>query len=155
MRFTKKVSYKLAKPLTTLALVAASFGCSKDEPEDLTPIHDTAYPFNIYVESVDDYIKQVAASADSASVRNVFLLGDGISWGGGFTTTELFDVAINPILNGVSEKNRYKVKGKGPLRYVKMDDKNPETYKQNQADSVRLRNFGFEFQEMFYTSKQY
>ena len=152
MRFSKKLSYKLAKPLTTLALVAASFGCNKGESEDLTPIHDTEYIIGFdKVPNLDKFFRNVGRSADSASVRNVILRGDCKSWGGAYTPSEIREILIEPALQAAG-KNQYKVIGRDTLPYLGMcRDILPERYKQEQRDSAWLRDeFGLIISPVYY-----
>ena len=152
MRFTKTLSYKLARPLTTLALVAASFGCNKGESEDLTPIHDTEYVIGFdKIPDLKKFIRNVARSADSTSVRNVILRGDCESWGGAYSPSEVREILIDPVLNAAG-KNRYKVIGRDTLPYLGMSrDINPAVYAQEQRDSAWLRDeFGLIISPVYY-----
>ncbi len=156
MRFTKKVSYKLAKPLTTLALVAASFGCNKENDDPIVPERDTAvYTFNDFLFGKPEVIEQIGRSADSANIRRVILESDDLGWGAGINTTELRTLGVERLINTAKEENRYKFSGRNTLFGVAMDDTNPEIYKQHQIDSAWLADFGFDFKlGVFYESQR-
>lgn len=140
MRFSKKLSYKLAKPLTTLALVVASFGCHKDNGEDPIPTHETTYKFGARPTDWDAFIDNVKRSADSASVERVIVYCiPEQQFGGGVSTSEFREFCCERVLDAVSPKNRHKVIGGGNARYLGMHPTRPE-YAQEQADSAWIND---------------
>jgi hypothetical protein len=69
---TLPYSWKKLIPTAMLALTPAAFmSCDKDdEPE--VPLHDTEYTFNIDTNEWPTF-EQIKASADSSSVRTIYL----------------------------------------------------------------------------------
>ncbi|MDR0427409.1 MAG: hypothetical protein LBH12_02275 [Dysgonamonadaceae bacterium] len=93
--------------------------------------HDTKYMFSKYDFSNIMPTDKIKASADSAQVRNIYLVTEE-EW------TNLADRNINNMINNVfkpAKKVSLKVKGKGNLKF-KLGVINP-------ADSLWLVQFGF------------
>ena len=141
MKYRKVIPFKL-KNLLPMAVIAGSTiffaACHKKPlPE---PQHDTTYVWGKHYWTEVWPADKVVASADSSSVRNVFLMNDGISWEGSSTT--LIMKQLTPIIESVPSGNRYKLRGAGTLNGVSMG--NEQTYK----DSITLANLGFKINKV-------
>ena len=123
-----------------LTLIAAfSFSaCNKTEPQ-----HDTTYVWGKNNWSaVQPLDQKVPSSADSASVRYVYLLNDGNSWTG--TPASWILRNLNRIIELVALENRHKIRGSGTLNDVGiLQDKDV-------LDSITLSKMGFQFGMVHY-----
>lgn len=101
--------------------------------------HNTYYIFgvnnwdNIAPEKTDN----VAKSADSTLVNNVFLKNDGVSFDGMLARDIL--ARINPVIGSVPSVNRHKVRGTGTLNGAGIAEEKDVT------DSTKLAELGFAF----------
>lgn len=124
------------------ALIAAFMfsACNKTAPQ-----HDTTYVWGKNNRSaVKPLDQKVPVSADSASVRYVYLLNDGRSWTG--TPTSWLLNNLNNIIEHVAPENRHKIRGAGTLHDVGiLQDKDV-------SDSVSLAKMGFKFGKTHYGS---
>ena len=128
-----------------MAVVAGStifFGACHKKPLP-EPQHDTTYVWGKNNWSaVQPLDQKVPASADSASVRYIYLLNDGNSWTG--TPTSWILRNLNMIIEPVSLENRHKVRGAGTLHDVGiLQDKDV-------LDSIALSQMGFQFGMVHY-----
>ena len=115
-------------------LIVATIACEKEEPQ-----HDTTYVWGFEYWTEIWPANKIIASADSTSVRNVFLKNDGKSLSG--LNVSFIRESLEPIVNTVPSENRYKIRGAGNLRHLYITDKN---------DSTWLSQFGFKFIEPRY-----
>ena len=140
MNYKKIIPYKLRRALSMATIAGATLlpvACEKEEPQ-----HDTTYVWGCYDWSKIWPADKVAASADSASVRNVFLENDGVSLSG--LDVSFIKISLEPVINAVTPENRYKVRGAGNLRHLYITDKNDRTW---------LSQFGFKIVEPRYKQR--
>lgn len=130
--------------LVLVAVILLNASCGKNSHESEQPHHNTTYVWGnnnwdaIWPETTDN----VARSADSTLVDNVFLLNDGKSFQG-IHTSDLMRWT-NIVIESVRPENRYKVRGVGKLN---------ETYianKQDVQDSISLAKLGYTFGNVRY-----
>ena len=93
----------------------------------------------------------VVASADSTSVRTVYLHSDGVWWGGAFNMNELREWVLEPVLNDIPERNRHKIRGAGIINgpLFRTDDK--QMFTKQYEDSVWLSKMGFIIKDPIYS----
>ena len=143
MKFHKTITYKIKNLIPMMAIAGATLlppACCKVEQEKREPHHNTTYVWGKYNWDAVNPAKtdNVAASADSTLVDNVFLLNDGASWEGSPTTLILEQ--LNVIMESVKPENRYKIRGAGILYNV-----GTSTTEQTHKDSIKLAQMGFKF----------
>lgn len=141
MKFKQIIPYKLRRALSMATIAGATILPAACEKE--VPIHDTTYVWGKNNWSaVQPLDQKVPSSADSTSVRYVYLLNDGNSWHG--TSTSWILEALNMIIEPVSSENRHKVRGAGTLYDVGIgQDKDV-------LDSIALSKMGFQFGKVHY-----
>lgn len=144
MKYRKVISFKL-KNLLPMAVVAGStifFGACHKKPVP-EPQHDTTYVWGIdNWSAVQPLDQKVPASADSASVRYIYLLNDGNSLQGAPTSWILKN--MNMIIEQVVPQNRHKIRGAGTLHDVGiLQDKDV-------LDSIALAKMDFQFGKVHY-----
>ena len=139
MKYKKTLPYKL-KLTAAIGLPLLLGACNKTDPR-----HDTTYVWGKNNWSaVKPLDQKVPVSADSASVRYVYLLNDGKSWTG--TPTSWILKNLNNIIEHVAPENRHKIRGAGTLHDVGIgQDKDV-------SDSVSLAKMGFKFGKVHYGS---
>ena len=139
----KEASAYLKRALPVLGFAGATLftSCEKDEPT--IPLHDTTYVWGRNNMAQLFPTDNVVASADSTSVRTVYLHSDGAPWGGAFNMTELREWVLEPVLNDIPEHNRHKIKGSGIINQplFRTDDK--QMFTKQYEDSVWLSKMGF------------
>ena len=144
MKYRKVIPFKL-KNILPMAVIAGStifFGACHKKPVP-EPQHDTTYVWGIENWSaVQPLDQKVPASADSTSVRYVYLLNDGNSLDGLSTSWVLRN--MNKIIEHVAVNNRHKIRGAGTLNEVGVLDY------QARQDSVTLAQMGFQFGKIRY-----
>lgn len=112
------------------------FSCNKGG--ESVPLHDTTYVWgNENWSAVQPLDQKVPSSADSTSVRYVYLLNDGTPWHG--TPTSWILRNLNMIIEPVSLENRHKIRGAGTLIGVGIWEE------QHIKDSIVLAQMGFLF----------
>lgn len=117
MRFTKKISYKLSKPVAMMALAGASLfaGCSKDDDKGLEPepkTKTTTYVFRPFVYENLTNLDQIKASADSVEVSKIIFRalntdidGDSTSAWAGVNLRGVYNASI-PALEAAKGKGQ-------------------------------------------------
>ena len=142
MKFHTVIPYKL-KRLIPMAMIAGmpvfAASCDKEPPH-----HDTTYVWGLDNWDANVFGPRVAASADSADVRYVYLLNDGRSLGGAPTSTIL--ELMNRIIDFTPPENQHKIRGAGTLNNTSME-RNNQQYIQ---DSIALVKLGFDFGKVLY-----
>ena len=150
MKMTKTVPYYLKRALPVLGFAGATLftSCEKDEPT--IPLHDTTYVWGTNNMAQIFPTDNVVASADSTSVRTVYLHSDGV-WGWALDMTELREWVLEPVLNDIPEHNRHKIKGSGIINgpVFRTDDK--QMFTKQYEDSVWLSKMGFIIKDPIYT----
>lgn len=129
----------MKKRFAFLGALIATFiisACNKTELQ-----HDTTYTWGKHYWTEVWPADKVAASADSASVRYVYLLNDGKSFEG--TSTTITWRNLNKIIENVTPKNRHKIRGAGILNEISTGTE------QNYQDSIKLANMGFKFGRVY------
>ena len=133
----------LCRAISMAAIISAPIlpiaaSCNEIEPE-----HDTTYVWGIENWSALQPLDQkVPVSADSASVRYVYLLNDGRSLEGLPTTWVLKN--MNMVVEAVAPQNRHKIRGAGTLNDIGILDY------QARQDSITLAQMGFKFGKVHY-----
>lgn len=125
-----------------LGLAGASMlsGCKdKNEPQIVQP-HDVVYEFGLNNFSAFKPVYYFLQTLDSAEVTNVILQSDEKSWE--YTSVANIKYAIdNNIFVLINPEQMKKIKGRGTLYDIYMNDKEDSTY---------LANMGFEFKNIIY-----
>ena len=151
MKIKKTVPYYLKRALPVLGLAGATLftSCEKDEPT--IPLHDTIYVWGTNNMTQIFPTDNVVASADSTSVRTVYLHSDGVWWGGAFNMNELREWVLEPVLNDIPERNRHKIRGAGIINgpLFRTDDK--QMFTKQYEDSVWLSKMGFIMKDPIYS----
>ena len=151
MKIKKTVPYYLKRALPVLGLAGATLftSCEKDEPT--IPLHDTIYVWGTNNMTQIFPTDNVVASADSTSVRTVYLHSDGVWWGGAFNMNELREWVLEPVLNDIPERNRHKIRGAGIINgpLFRTDDK--QMFTKQYEDSVWLSKMGFIIKDPIYS----
>lgn len=128
-----------------IAVVALCMFMSCNKGGQNVPLHDTTYVWGIENWSaVQPLDEKVPSSADSASVRYVFLLNDGVSLDGLSTSWVLRN--MNMIIERVAPENRHKIRGAGTLNEVGI------LGLECVQDSITLAQMGFTFGNVRYGS---
>ena len=146
MRLTKKVPYKIKTLIPVLGLAGASIlsGCKdKNEPQIVQP-HDVVYEFGLNNFSAFQPYYYFVLTLDSAEVTNVILQSDEKSWEY-FGVSKIKADIESEILSFVKPENMKKIKGRGTLYDVTIN---------NQEDSAYLVNLGFKLKNIIYNQKQ-
>ena len=136
MKYKKTLPYKL-KLTVAIGLPLLLGACNKTDPR-----HDTTYVWGENDWSQIWPADKVAASADSASVRYVYLLNNGVSFNGKSVTLLLNQ--LNIVMNDINPENRHKIRGAGILNEVTMGQE------QEYLDSIKLANMGFKFGRVYH-----
>lgn len=120
MQILKKIiPYKIRRILPIAGIAAMGMALpSCDKDDEPVPIHDTVYTWGFKNFSDPKLKKNIRASADSASVRNIILKSDGKSWGGAYNENELRYLVIETYIQAGGEQNRHKFKGTGTIKDV-------------------------------------
>ena len=145
MKFKEIVPYKLRRALSMATIAGATLmpaGCVNINQEKTTPTHDTTYVWGENDWSQIWPADKVAASTDSASVRYVYLLNNGVSFKARSTTSIWYN--LNNVINCATPKNRHKIRGAGILNEVTMGQE------QEYLDSIKLANMGFKFGRVYH-----
>lgn len=132
----KIIPYKIRRALPILGIAAGSMfmsSCSNDEPD--VPMHDTTYTWG-YDNFRDPQLPaKIRASADSASVRNIILKSDGVSWGSAYNENEIRYLIVEPLIQAGGEQNRHKFKGTGTIKHINIE---------SPIDNQWLTDFGYD-----------
>lgn len=129
-----------------LGLAGASLlsGCKdKNEPQIVQP-HDVVYEFGLNNFSAFQPYYYFMLTLDSAEVTNVILQSDEKSWEY-FGVSKIKADIESEILSFVKPENMKKIKGRGTLYDVTIN---------NQEDSAYLVNLGFKLKNIIYNQKQ-
>ncbi len=129
-----------------LGLAGASIlsGCKdKNEPQIVQP-HDVVYEFGLNNFSAFQPYYYFVLTLDSAEVTNVILQSDEKSWEY-FGVSKIKADIESEILSFVKPENMKKIKGRGTLYDVTIN---------NQEDSAYLVNLGFKLKNIIYNQKQ-
>lgn len=129
-----------------LGLAGASMlsGCKdKNEPQIVQP-HDVVYEFGLNNFSAFQPYYYFVLTLDSAEVTNVILQSDEKSWEY-FGVSKIKADIESEILSFVKPENMKKIKGRGTLYDVTIN---------NQEDSAYLVNLGFKLKNIIYNQKQ-
>lgn len=130
MKFTKELSYKLAKPIIIPAIADTTLfaGCNNNDLKGKR----TVYKFNlINIEPIVNW-EQIAASADSVEVVEIIFEPDkNLPWGG-VNMQKFYDVSVTPAFQAAGKK------AKGNGIYKKIDDE-PEDH----AIEPKYKELGF------------
>lgn len=138
----KAISYNVKALIPALGLVAASIlsGCKdKNEPQIVQP-HDVVYEFGLNNFSAFQPYYHFVLTLDSVEVKNVILQSDEKSWEY-FGVSKIKADIEREILSLVKPENMKKIKGRGTLYDVKIN---------NQEDSAYLANMGFKLENIIY-----
>ena len=145
----KKKSTFLKRALPVLGFAGATLftSCEKDEPT--IPLHDTTYVWGANNMTQIFPTDNVVASADSTSVRTVYLHSDGV-WGWVLNMTELREWVLEPVLNDIPEHNRHKIKGSGIINQPTFRTDDKQMFTKQYEDSVWLSKMGFIIKDPIY-----
>lgn len=138
----KAIPYNVKALIPALGLVAASIlsGCKdKNEPQIVQP-HDVVYEFGLNNFSAFQPYYHFVLTLDSVEVKNVILQSDEKSWEY-FGVSKIKADIEREILSLVKPENMKKIKGRGTLYDVKIN---------NQEDSAYLANMGFKLENIIY-----
>ena len=141
--FSKQVTLIFALGFIGATIVGG--GCKdKNEPEinpnplpeqGVVPPHDVTYEFGFNNFYAFHPLSSFSITVDSAEVENVFLKSDEKDWL--FSPVSWINKQIDDILMFASPENAHKVSGQGTLHQVYIDEI---------SDSIKLSNFGFQFE---------
>ncbi len=146
----KEASAFLKRALPVLGFAGATLFTSCEKEEPTIPLHDTTYVWGAQNLTQIFPTDNVVASADSTSVRTVYLHSDGV-WGSGLSMTELREWILEPVLNDIPKHNRHKIKGAGIIsgHVFRTDDK--QMFTKQYEDSVWLSKMGFIIKDPIYS----
>ena len=134
MKLVQELTYKLARPVTMLAIAGASLfaSCSKDN--DGLKGKRTVYKFSLVNIAPIENLEQIAASADSAEVVEIIFEPDEREPWSGVGMQYFYDHGIVPAFQAAKGKG----KGKGTYREVDDDE-------DNHAIEPEYKKLGFKF----------